>query len=130
MRPLAAIAAVAAVLIAAGCGSSSDSAKTVSVASPSGSISAEQGDTLALSFHVDPGVGYDWLLRSNQPKGLLVRSGDHTVADTEGAVGGPATHTYTFEARRAGSAKLDFRHYFRGKVLADRIVRIEVSSSG
>jgi predicted secreted protein len=131
VKRVAAIAAIAATAALASCGSSSTSSttsSTVRVGKAQGSVTAQPGQSLAVSFQTEPGVGFDWNLVSNRPQGVVTLHGDHSVPAKPGTIGGSETRTFTFRANRPGSAVLVFHHSYRGKPRGTRTVRVTVSS--
>jgi predicted secreted protein len=137
MRGLIAIAAIAISGVVVGCGyssspstTSSTTSSTVHVAKTQGSVTVRSGQSLAITFKTEPGVGFDWTLSSNRPRGVVTLRSSHSVAANPGALGGSETRTFIFRASRAGSAVLRFDHSFRGKPRGSRTVRVTVSGSG
>ena len=89
-----------------------------------------EGENLALTFDVQPGVGLEWSLTSNRPAGVLEHTGGKESANESGAIGGPATRTFLFHAEKPGSVVLRFHHSYRGKPRGNHAVHVAVSSSG
>jgi predicted secreted protein len=122
------VAAIAIVVAATGCGSdSSSSSATVRESGTASSVKMKEGENLALTFDVQPGVGFEWTLTSNRPGGFLEHTGGKESANESGAIGGPATRTFVFHAEKPGSAALRFHHSYRGKPRGDHTVRVTVS---
>jgi predicted secreted protein len=107
----------------AGCGSST---KTIRVADPNGTLDAHVGETLVITFRVQPGVGFGWSLTGNQPAAALTLKSDQFEADKPGFVGGPGNEVFRFNVVKTGTAVLTFHHAFRGQPLGNRRVVVAV----
>jgi hypothetical protein len=112
--------ALAAVL--AGCGGGGG---TTTVREPRGALTVDKGRTLVLAFSTNPGVGLAWEpgAPSPDPAVLQPRGWSTTGADRPGA---SAEVSYRFAARSSGTTAVGFVHFFRGKVLERRAVRVTV----
>lgn len=124
MRPRALAGAVTLLLVIAGCGGGSGGgAKTVS--EPRGTVTVEHGQTLVLAFSTNPGVGFDWERGAPNPD-LAVLRPRGSRRDNGNLPGASGEIRYSFEARRAGAAAIGFVHFYRGKVVERRTVRVTV----
>jgi predicted secreted protein len=113
-------------LAVAGCGSSSSDKNEKKVfTSPQGTIDVKANSSFQVRFPVQPGVGYDWVLKGTQGSSVQP-AGNTTRSDNPGAVGGSATKIYTFKTNDSGSAKLLFVYYYRGQVKERRTVTAQV----
>jgi predicted secreted protein len=113
-----------ALVAVAGCGSAS---KTIRVAEPNGTLDAHVGDTLVITFRVQPGVGFTWALTNSRAAPVLTLKRDQFEADKPGLVGGPGNEVFTFNTGKTGTAVLTFHHAFRGQPLGNRRVVVAVS---
>ncbi len=127
MKPLVLACVLALALGVAACGSGDDEPKTRTVSEPSGTIEVKKGDRLALAFEQNPGIGWNWLLAGEQPRGVVTRRGVENRNDNPGMAGGSTTKTFLFEAEKAGRTVLRFERDYRGeKIDKRRTVTVEV----
>jgi predicted secreted protein len=120
LRALSATAVL--VLAVAGCGGG-DGTKTVH--EPRGTVSVDQGQTLLLAFSTNPGVGFDWQRSTPNPDPAVLRARGSRSANAD-RPGASAEIGYRFQARHAGTAAIGFVHFFRGKAVERRTVRVSV----
>jgi hypothetical protein len=116
--------AVASLMILGGCGGGGGSG-TKTVREPRGAVTVDHGQTLVLAFSNNPGVGLDWERGTPNPDPAVLRprGSRSESADRPGA---SVDIRYRFEARRAGTTAIGFVHFYRGKVLERRTVRVTV----
>jgi predicted secreted protein len=124
MRPRALAVAVALLLVIAGCGGGSGGG-TKTVSEPRGTVTVQQGQTLVLAFSTNPGVGFDWERGTPNPDPAVLRPLGSS-RDSGNLPGATGKIRYRFEARRAGTAAIGFVHFYRGKVVERRTVRVTV----
>lgn len=119
---LRALSATAALLLAiAGCGGGS----TKTVHEPRGTVSIDRRQTLLLAFSTNPGVGFDWERGTPNPDPAVLQARGSRSANAD-RPGASAEISYAFQARRAGTAAIGFVHFYRGKVVERRTVRVSV----
>jgi predicted secreted protein len=123
MRPRALAAAVALLLVIPGCGGGGGGTKTVR--DPRGAVTVDKGQTLVLAFSTNPGVGFDWERGTPNPDPAVLRPRG-SRSDSASQPGAGAQIRYSFEARRAGTAPIGFVHFYSGKVVERRTVRVTV----
>jgi predicted secreted protein len=124
VRPRALAAAVTLLLVIAGCGGASGGG-TKTVREPRGTVTVGTGQTLVLAFSTNPGVGFDWERGTPNPDPAVLRPRG-SRSDSANQPGASAQIRYSFEARRAGTAAIGFVHFYRGKVVERRTVRVTV----
>jgi predicted secreted protein len=124
MRLRALSGTVLLLLAIAGCGGGGSSGSKT-VREPRGTVSVEKGQTLILTFSTNPGVGFDWERGTPNPDPAVLRPRG-SRSDSADRPGASAAIRYSFEARRAGTAAIGFVHFFRGKVVERRTVRVTV----
>jgi predicted secreted protein len=124
MRPGALAGAVTLLLVTTGCGGGSGGG-TKTVSEPRGTVTVEHGRTLVLAFSTNPGVGFDWERGTPNPDPAVLRPRGSS-RDHAGLPGASSEIRYRFEARRAGTAAIGFVHFYRGKVVERRTVRVTV----
>jgi predicted secreted protein len=112
------------VLAIAGCGGGSGGG-TKTVSDPRGTVMVQHGQTLVLAFSTNPGVGFDWERGTPNPDSAVLRPLGSS-RDSGNLPGATGKIRYRFEARRAGTAAIGFVHFYRGKVVERRTVRVTV----
>jgi predicted secreted protein len=112
------------VLAIAGCGGGGGGG-TKTAHEPRGTVSVDHGQTLVLAFSTNPGVGFDWERGTPNPDAAVLRARGSRSANAD-RPGASAEISYRFQARRAGTAAIGFVHFFRGKVVERRTVRVTV----
>jgi hypothetical protein len=122
---LRALTGTALVLLAALAGCGGGGGGTTTVSEPRGTVTVDRGRTLVLAFSTNPGVGFDWVRGAPNPDPAVLRprGSRSTGADRPGA---SAEVGYRFEARRAATTTVGFVHYYRGKVVERRTIRVTV----
>jgi predicted secreted protein len=121
----AALAALAALLLLAGCDSGDGSGLVFK--DPKGTVEVEKGMTFSLEFSVNAGVGYDW-----EPVGAALDGSIVELVDTkvdypdENRDGDSGKKRLVFEARSAGTQDVGLRKLFRGDEQERRTVTIRV----
>ncbi|HEV7461904.1 MAG TPA: protease inhibitor I42 family protein [Solirubrobacteraceae bacterium] len=111
-----------ALVVLPGCGGGGG---TTTVRNPRGTVTVDHGRTLAVTFSTNPGIGFDWERGTPNPDPAVLRprAASRTGADRPGA-GGEVR--YPFDARRAGTTAIGFVHFYRGKVVERRTLRVTV----
>jgi predicted secreted protein len=124
MKARALTGAVTLLFVIAGCGGGS-SGGTKTVSEPRGTVTVQHGQTLVLAFSTNPGIGFDWERGTPNPDpGVLRPRGSSRDSGNLPGAGGKIR--YSFDARRAGTAAVGFVHFYRGKVVERRTVRVTV----
>lgn len=113
-RLLATTALAVLALAVAGC--SSVGKPDRSFAGPLSAIQVSNGQSFAIMFSINSGIGYDWVLRPSPGGGELAFDGARIKRDNPGTVGGGAQRTFRFQALRKGTMTLEFVQYFRGRL--------------
>jgi predicted secreted protein len=98
---------------------------TQTVREPRGTVTVAKGRTLVLAFSNNPGVGFDWERGTPNPDPAVLRPRG-SRSDSADRPGASVEIRYRFDARRAGTAAIGFVHFFRGKVVERRTVRVTV----
>jgi predicted secreted protein len=124
MRVRALAGAVTLLFVIAGCGGGSGGG-TKTVSEPRGTVTVQHGQTLVLAFSTNPGIGFDWERGTPNPDPAVLRPRGSS-RDSGNLPGASGKIRYSFEARRAGTAAIGFVHFYRGKVVERRTVRVTV----
>jgi predicted secreted protein len=119
---LVSLAALAALLLLAGCGDDSG----IVFKDPKGTQTVEKGMKFSLEFTVNGSVGYDWV-QTPARGGVLEPKGTKTNYPDEDRAGSSGTKRFAYRAARPGRQTLVFRHYFRSDPQESRSVTVNVS---
>ena len=121
------MALAVAIFLIAGCGASGPRIFD----NPRGTIGVEKGDEFTIQLTVNAGVGYDWEIVPfdyEPTKVDLVRT--ETVYPDDQRDGDSGKRRYRFKATTVGRQILVFQRFFRSKLSARRVLRIEVRPPG
>ncbi|MEV7687118.1 protease inhibitor I42 family protein [Streptomyces bungoensis] len=108
-----AVAAVALLALAAGCGSGTDEPAPVAHPTDQPRISAKVGQRFTLTVHENASTREHWYLSDPRPDAGVVRErGRHSASDSGDAhvAGGGSSLTFTFEATGRGSTRIVLTH--------------------
>jgi len=78
----------------------SDNGKTVQV---------HAGDEINIALDSSPGTGYRWAIEKSDDTLLTLKQSNFSTSNN--AVGGSGTQTFTFVAKSAGTANLQFKYW-------------------
>ena len=103
------IVLLAILLLATGCGSSSNEIK-LDVDDNGGKVEMKAGQVLVISLESNPTTGYAWEVVGLE-EGALMQSGDPEFKSDSDAPGSGGVQTFRFKAAEAGEIELKLLHH-------------------